>query len=105
MGSNPIGYIIYRNKSPHGVMDSVRLFESLGLGSNPGEGIMAKVKDIIDQFCSEIEAGPDEEHLCRHCGQSYSVDDDCDPTALCHFCAQEFSAMAAAEIVRLRILE
>lgn len=52
-----------------------------------------------------IEAGPDDDNLCRRCGDSYLCDPGMDPTPLCHSCAQEVVAMFPALVGMLAPLK
>ena len=61
--------------------------------------------DLLEvQRCIEAVLADPDNGVCVSCGQYVSTDDGCDPTAVCHHCAQN-AARLLAEALRTRDAE
>lgn len=58
----------------------------------------------LSELIAAVRATPDDDGgICTHCGDGFDNDHGCDPTAICHHCAQELvvifaNAIESAEI-------
>ena len=64
------------------------------------EAVVAKQRGMVDAMqlptlLGLFDLGADE-YECRDCGNVYLPDDGCDPSVLCHRCAQEWVAVIEA---------
>lgn len=49
---------------------------------------MSEIDEVMKRLETLWNKEPDEDYCCVQCGDSYQVDDGCDPSLLCHECAQ-----------------
>lgn len=57
--------------------------------------------DAIEAKASAALVEPDPERACANCGQTYRLDDEAEPTAFCHPCAQAFVVEMAPMLMSL----
>lgn len=65
------------------------------------EKLLAKIVNFDEQAAKQL-ANEEGGYVCLKCESSFSLDDEMDPSPLCHGCAHELVSELAKEVLRSR---